>query len=515
MPAPFYLYNASKSIPLEAFPDDAWQSLSGNDALPGELSKYWEVVGWLYRCIHIRANALLRVPWALTTKGGGEIWSSSDSKPLPAVYAYLAQLRGLFNLTEMALILTGEAFWHKERNRVRLLNLRWLAPQTMIPIWDETGLTKFERRINGKKMDMPVGDVIYFALPNPLHETKPGPSPAGAALADAGVLYNVDAFASAFFERGAIKATLLTVEGNPPKAELERLESWWKRFFAGNQKAYQSAAIRAGVTPVVVGEGIEGLANQTLTTEKRQGIATALGIPHSLVFSDAANYATAQQDELNFLEYTVLPSAHLIEETVNRQLLDPLGLAITFQPETMDAFQADETSRSQSLVHLRSAGMPMETALAVLGYEIPEGLPIEEEIEPLPEEAQPSQNGNERQPGSNGANGGSEQADMKRWERKALRNLAAGKGADVPFDSEHIPPERAEQISLGLSRATTPALVSAAFKLQVIPDVAEEPLPPVPPIVAINESDIQRALSQWDAIFPDFAGLLDAEVFNG
>jgi len=463
MPAsPFYLHDPTKSIPLESLPPEAWQSLSGDAPSLGDLSKYLELVGWLHRCIQIRANGLLRVPYALLNASGDEVWTTTDNAPLPPAYAWLGNLRNLLGLTETALALTGEAFWHKERNRVRVLGLRWLAPQTMIPVWDETaGLAKFERRINGKKLDMPTADVVYFALPNPLHETKPGPAPAQAAMADAGVLYNVDLFAASFFERGAIKATLLTVEGNPPKAEMERLEAWWKRFFAGNKNAHQSSAVRAGVTPVVVGEGIEGLANQTLTTEKRQGIATALGIPHSLVMADAANYATAQQDEVNFLEYTILPSAHLIEDVVNAQLLAPLGLSLQFQPETMDAFQEDETQRAQSLVHLRSAGMPMETALAVLGYEIPEGLPIEEEIEPLPEPGQPP----EPEEADEAPNGnGEERADMKRWERKALKALAAGKGADVPFDSEHIPPERAEQIAYLLAMAETDEEVQAAFE---------------------------------------------------
>ena len=462
-PSPFYLHNLAKSIPLESLPPEAWQSLSGDAPSLGDLSKYLELVGWLHRCVQIRANGLLRVPYALTDGAGNEIWTTSDNQPLPAAYAWLGNLRSLLGQTETALTLTGEAFWHKEKNRVRVLGLRWLAPQTMTAVWDETaGLAKFERRINGHKLDMPVQDVVYFALPNPLHETKAGPAPAMAAMADAGVLYNVDVFAAAFFERGAIKATLLTVEGNPPKAEIDKLEAWWKRFFAGNKNAHQTAAVRAGIEPVVVGEGLEGLANQTLTVEKRQGIATALGIPHSLVMSDAANYATAQQDEINFLEYTILPAAHLIEETINRQLLAPFGLALQFQPETMDAYQEDETQRAASLVQLRQAGMPMETALAVLGYEIPKGMPIEEEIEPLPEPAPTNGQSGNGAPGSNGDSDA--ERETKQWRRKALAARRAGKSADVEFTPDHIPPERAEQIAYLLALAETDEEVQAAFE---------------------------------------------------
>jgi hypothetical protein len=59
-------------------------------------------------------------------------------------------------------------------------------------------------------------------------------------MSSAGVLYNIDQFASNFFERGAIKATLLTVDGNPIPAEMERLEAWWKRFFSGSKSAWDT-----------------------------------------------------------------------------------------------------------------------------------------------------------------------------------------------------------------------------------------------------------------------------------
>lgn len=461
-PSPFLTYNASKSVPIEALPPEAWRDLTGAEpATP--TARQWETVGWLHRCINIRANGLVRVPYSLTGRGGEEIWRSTDKTPLPQPIGWLRDLPFLFSLTETALCLVGESFWMKEKNRVRIVNLRWLAPQTMTPIWDEEkGLTAFERRIGGQKRDLQRDEIVYFALPNPLHETKPGPAPAMAAAAAAGVLYNIDAFASAFFERGAIKATLLTVEGNPPKAEVEKLEAWWKRFFSGNKNAYQSAAVRAGVTPVVVGEGLESLANQALTTEKRQDIATALGIPHSLVFSDAANYATAEQDELNFLNYTILPSARMIENAVNRQLLEPMGYGMRFHFENMDAFQVDETQRASSLYQLRQAGMPMETALAVLGYEIPEGLPIEEEAPELPEPTPPAAQQDEAPAESEDED--EVKADLGRWKRKALKALAAGKSADVAFESEHIPAEQAELIGWALGQAETEQEVKAAFE---------------------------------------------------
>ena len=46
-------------------------------------------------------------------------------------------------------------------------------------------------------------------------------------------------------------------------------------------------------------------------------------------------------------------------------------------------------------------------------------------------------------------------------------------------------------------------------QVKIIPEGAGEPLPPVPDVVTISETDIERALKQWDKLMPDYAGMLD------
>lgn len=49
-------------------------------------------------------------------------------------------------------------------------------------------------------------------------------------------------------------------------------------------------------------------------------------------------------------------------------------------------------------------------------------------------------------------------------------------------------------------------------RVKLTPDGADEPLVPVPDEVAISDSDVDRALAEWDELMPDYAGLLDADV---
>jgi phage portal protein BeeE len=195
-----------------------------------------------------------------------------------------------------------------------------------------------------------------------------------AAAQAAGACAAADQFVTQFFARGAIKATLLTVDGNPSPDEMKKLETWWKRFFSGIGSAWSTAAVRAGVTPVTVGEGLESLNTSTLTDDKQKEILVALGVPASLVMANAANYATAQQDEQNFYNLTIIPDARLIQRQINRQLLAPMGLRMTFKPQELACFQEDENTRSAAFKNYTDAGIRLSVAAEILGLYLPNGM---------------------------------------------------------------------------------------------------------------------------------------------
>lgn len=51
-------------------------------------------------------------------------------------------------------------------------------------------------------------------------------------------------------------------------------------------------------------------------------------------------------------------------------------------------------------------------------------------------------------------------------------------------------------------------------RVKIIPEGADEPLPPVPDEVEITDADIRRAINAWDEAMPDYAGLLEAVVIG-
>ena len=383
----YQLIDGTKSVPLNMLPESAWTTISG-DTEPDDLHKLYGFVSFLYRCVEMRANAVSSLPWYIS-RGGSVLWAH-DSEDVPDELRFAEGLPELLWQSEAGLSLGSEAFIQKQRNRVRLLNLYWLTPWTVSPEWDEEkGLIGFKRGLKLRKIIFQPEEIIYLRLPGQ-HETEPRVAPAHAAMAAAGVLHNKDIFARTFFERGAIKATLLTAAGNPSPEERTRLKNWWRRAFESVGNAFSTEVVSAdAITPVVVGEGLDSLEGGSLTNEMREDVATAMGVPHSMVVSNANNYATAVSDRRNYYELTIVPESVIIQRQLNRQLFADLSMRFEFRPQELDIFQEDENERADALQKYVSAKVPLDVAVQILGIDLPEGvepsdLIVEPDTEPGP-----------------------------------------------------------------------------------------------------------------------------------
>lgn len=393
-----YLIDGEKSIELDNL--QRWEQLGNvpwrDEAGGGQ--RYYAAVPLVYRAVDIRANALAGLPWAIV-RGQRDVWDSETPTP-PAEIALLGDLPDWLWGIEAGLCLTATAYLYKLRNRVRITSLRWLDPTIVEPVLDlNAGITGWRRNWPGSRIpqQLALDDVVAIWLKG-LGEVSPRVPPAQAALSAACASYNLQAFVAGYFRRGAIKATLLTVEGQPGEPERKRLKAWWDRVVGGVRNAFGAEVISASVKPVVIGEGLAELSNTELTTGLREEIATAFGIPHSLVLSNAANFATAQQDELNFYNTTILPEARQIQRQLNGQLFEPLGLRFEFRSNELSVFQADENERADAYGKYVAAGMKPSVAAQILGVDLPAGIEYADLDPPEPKPEPESEAAAEEEP---------------------------------------------------------------------------------------------------------------------
>jgi len=443
-----------KSISNQS-PADFLAGVDVDDAPEANVNTYYTRTPWLFRGIELRANAVGAMPFRIMR---GDVEVDNSEKWTNAV-GFLPDPGSLLWLTEAALCLWGMAYYWREKNRVKGLPLRYIVPSTIEPVITETaGLTGFWRTPGATRKWATTDDVVYLWKPDPYVEIgPPQSSPVMAAMSAAGVLFNIDAFAAAFFQRGAIKATMLTVEGNPAEPEKDRLKDWWKRAVGGINNAFNANVFSMSVKPVTVGEGLESLTNSVLTADKRADVATALGIPQTILFSaDAGGLGgggVVRQDDVHFYDKTVVPECRFIAGVLNTQIFAPLGLRLAFMPETLDVFQADENNRAAAFAAYVGAGLPKSLTAEMLGLELPEGWeyadldPEEPEPEPMApatpgeqpaalQDAQPGEDVNSQVDAIVVGLTKAAVDDLRAWRRKSHKRgkLAEFESATIPVD---------------------------------------------------------------------------------
>jgi HK97 family phage portal protein len=484
------------------------------------VKRAYNAVGHMRRAVALRSNAIAEMPrhW-YSTSDGSEI--QEDDLPWAGDFSDM-----LWRL-ESSLCVAGAAYLYRVLAGQKLASLRWFASSTItLKANSETGALLFERTIDSRKDVYTADQVAYVWQPDPFVEIGPGIAPAATALINAGVIQSIAQYSSAFFERGAISPTILTFSGNPPKDERDRLKTWWKRVVTGMRNAFTTEVlIGGGIEVNTLGAPTKDLAMPELSKQHKEDLATAMGIPYSMLFSDAANYATAQQDVKSFYDATVLPQSNIIQTALNDQLFAPLGVELYFAPEELPVYQDDESDRATSLSALVAAGMPLDVALDTLGYDLDDeyetriryaalsgsgmnydaarAIILAEEEQPIApailavlEALRPAPvapvvvttpaptfsppDTTAPQPAPVMPMRSALAVDLGKWERKAAKALGAGKPAAVSFDSEAISPALAAAIGGALESATDADAVRRVFRDAVKRDSQafyEQPIP--------------------------------------
>lgn len=461
MPKPFVFTAtaAAKSATMSALD---WTAMwGGHDT--GDLTEHsaYQAVSWVRRCVEVRCNALAAIP-VKYYRGQGTVQRG---------WEYEDQMAHMLWMTEASLQLYGAAYWLRLRNPFGFeKGYRWLLPDSIRPKYDKVkGLVSFERAIGGGERETLSPDqLLYIWAPNLAAEIGPGKGWVSGVLTESGIARHMNTFASEFFERGALPGMVLSVEGNPSREELDRLEQWWKRFVAGVKRAWETVALRASVTPVPIGYPTDQLAMPELLAMVRQQIAVAAGVPQTIL-EDSANFATAIAHRQSLYSETVVPEAVIIEAALNTQLFRPLGMRCSLEWQSLDIFQQDEAERGAALAQYVNAGVPLDLAMEMLGVDLPNEMTYDQFRDRLNEDKERGQAqaleiaGARRTPFAEEQPPGEQREEMRRWQRKAAKALAAGKSANVDFETDAYTPGEQAAIHDRLALASTEEEVKGAF----------------------------------------------------
>lgn len=287
------------------------------------------------------------------------------------------------------------AFLQKVRQRGGLLSrLVWLDPDTMEPDLDtathEEGIKYFIRTVNARPRRIPASDIIWFKRPG-MRELASGEAPLEASRLDAEILYNLRRMMDSFYEGNGLPIMMVMVPAGTTQAEVDRMESYFSRVvnFLRGTRQVKTIAVREGVTVQVLSFKPNDM--DLDATDKRHGLSVLRNhhVPHSIVDSNAANYATAISDQIRFAQ-TMATRLEAIAETLNRDAdFQQAGVRLEVQRSQITTSADDTVKLAQAFQMLVAAGLPVDIAAEHVGIELPDDFELPEpepEPEPIPEQ---------------------------------------------------------------------------------------------------------------------------------
>jgi phage portal protein BeeE len=327
----------------------------------------------LYRATNLRADAISTVPYRMYYKG--------EEQPWP----FLQPLSYLIKEAERGMLITGGAYWYKIYKGRRLVGFVPLNPTTMnvqlltdrATLEDPLRGAAFTQAINGKQYGpWSIDDVVYFREQSYVDDIGPGVGAAHVALSSAKLEHYLNRFAAAFFEGGAQPVTVMNLPEGMDEAEFQRFRTDMKASASGGViNAFRMIFMRSPdikieqLTPPLNSMEMPQLYERVVTS-----VGMAYGVPRTMLEASAANYATADSDRQSFWRETVIPRLSTYEYTLNTQVFAPLGWELKFEPEALDVMQNDESNRAGSLLQLVQAGVPLRSAMTILGYDMVDDL---------------------------------------------------------------------------------------------------------------------------------------------
>jgi hypothetical protein len=317
----------------------------------------------------------------------------------------------------------------------------------------------------------------------------------------------------------------------------------------GVANAFKTIVLGHGLTPTVIGQPVDDLAMPDLEKTKKEQILASFLLPPGLA-EPKTNSAEHDAQKAEAYEECYIPECETwIEPIVNEQLLNELGLRLSFQYQQIEVMQKQELAKAEASSFFVSGLMlpaykentvsTDEVRRVINSVLLAANLPeLDESFEP--EERTPPQlhpfTGQEPQE-SDEIEGGPTPPqeriesrtgkalvdELSRWERKAISRIKEGNPSKaLEFHSDVIPAIMHRMIVHSLEQAATIGDVLETFKaargelkqIQFIPEGQGDPLPPVPAEIHISDADIDRAIRNWNRLMPEFAGLLEADVIH-
>lgn len=404
---------------------------------------------WAKACIDMRANALAQIEWGIFDANNEELETHELIDLLNRVDME-QNWNDLIRSTVCDLMIHGQAFWQKgyAGRGGAPFGIKRLNAGTMEVEAGAQGIAGFVQQLDATRTPFKREEVVFFHDFDPDNDLG-GLSPADVAKASIEIENYADRYLTSFFRNRAVPDVAYETEQELNDGDYARIKRNLKKF-KGPDNQHKSMLMEKGMKINVISFPLTDLALDTVRLEARRSICAVFGVPMSLIGADpSANFATADNERKSLYTEHVLPQAEYLASVINSELVadfDP-SLYFAWKADELPIMQPDAVSEAGRFAVLVEKGIitPLCAALE-LGFS-EEDVPKKPVIGAPNTPPQPGVTPPALAPFAEATQqvGQAEKpellqkdADMKRWMRKALAKVKAGKSAAVEFESRAI-----------------------------------------------------------------------------
>lgn len=402
-----------------------------------------------------RATWASIIPRRVMDAAGNEV----EEKDLP----FRFDMSGLMWRSMYALDVYGSAYVGLQGNLGGKLHaVHWLDPRTIQIMERPTGgINHFLRSVAGEGAVNIGYDVVTdtaedmaFVFSLGMAEHGPGFTIDEYAKLPAELLQKSDLLMKGLFDRGAINHHVAFATGMPSKSIMAELRSRLNRvFFRGTDGAHGIEVLNGEKLSFErIGTDPKDLALEAVDKGNRRDISAITDTPEMIIEPGAQiNRASLDRITSNYINYSIMPPAENIVREWNRQILEPQGYELVLDAQKLSVEQVEEKNRMQAWALWVSGGGDPETGAALLGFDIPEGMPIMAatpppvEVMPVSDVATDDVEDNDGEP-SDDSEKSAELAALKRF-------VAKGKHLKRVFKSDVLSQNEIDDVIMGAAVA--------------------------------------------------------------
>jgi HK97 family phage portal protein len=303
----------------------------------------------VYACVRLIAGAIASLPLAVYRRTEdsrervrNDLWWLLNEQPCPTVSAAV-----FWEYLVAQMLLSGDALAEIERGRGGAI--RGLRPldSRAVGIRQIDGRLRYEFCRDGEWLGRDQDDILH--IPGFGFDGTRGMSVIRHAAREAiGLALAAEAFSSRFFASGAHPDVALKVPGKMTQEQIDNLRRIWASKYGGAHNAS---------LPIVLTEGTD-LKEVTLSAQDSQliearrfqvaDIARAFGVPPHMVgeTDKSTSWGSGiEQQGIGFVQYTLAPHLHRIEQEINRKCFRTERLFVEFNVEGL--LRGDSKARAE------------------------------------------------------------------------------------------------------------------------------------------------------------------------